>query len=83
MHTVEEVIDQMIIVRQQKIVECNDMKIELLSDKKKPEIVLDSTCKTNVNMNDISNATNQLDKFILITESQIEVLEELRGYVTG
>ena len=77
----KEIIDNMIIQRQKTVLEAQSMKINVIGEKNKPDIVVDAFGSKNVNQNDVTMAVNQLNTFIAIAEAQIQVLEELKGYI--
>lgn len=73
-----ESVEEKLLLREQKIVECNDIKIEVLSEKKKPDIVIDTSGRTNVNQQDIAQAVGQLNHFIMVAEIQKAILQEMK-----
>lgn len=71
-------IDGLINTRKEKIVEVQDLKIEILEEKNKPDIVLDSRGSRNADPKTISRALFECDKLIALATAQIKALEEVK-----
>ena len=71
-------LDSLIDERTAMKIEANDIKIDILKEKKRPDIVIDTSGRKNVDLEDVAYAVNQINKFILIAEVQINLLEEMK-----
>jgi len=77
------IIDEMIDVRNNKKIECNEMKIQILENKKRPDIVMDTMGTKNVNQEDIAIAIGNINRFLMVADIQISLLGELRERINA
>ena len=71
-------LEDMIDERTAKKIDANNMKIDVLKEKKKPNIVIDTTGTKNVNPEDVALAVNQINQFIMVADIQIRLIEDIK-----